>query len=93
MRIHNGTNFGYNVYKNQQNRSNHTGTESKQPLASTKVEISERGMEIAKAMKSDQPQRSERLQELKQQIADGTYVVDSQKVAEKLIDFWRKGNQ
>jgi negative regulator of flagellin synthesis FlgM len=88
MRI-NDTNYGLYSYQNQQNRSDKTTT-TKKPTASADVKISARGLEISKAMMSEQTQRQNRVQELKQQIADGNYHVDSSKIAEKLTDFWKK---
>jgi negative regulator of flagellin synthesis FlgM len=89
MRI-NEMKSGFHTYQNQQNRSNIQDTQKK-TSASAEVKISSRGREISQAMMSEQAQRQNRLQELKQQISDGTYKVDSGKVAEKMIEFW-KGN-
>ena len=87
MRI-NDMNSGFYNYKNQQNRSNTTNI-TKKPSSSTDVKISSRGREISQAIMSEQAQRQNRVQELKQQIADGSYQVDSSKIAEKLIEFWK----
>ncbi|PFP30791.1 flagellar biosynthesis anti-sigma factor FlgM [Bacillus sp. AFS073361] len=74
-------------YQSQQNRSNITNI-TKNTSSSADVKISTRGREISQAIMSEQAQRQQRVQELKQQIADGSYKVDSSKIAEKMIDFW-----
>jgi negative regulator of flagellin synthesis FlgM len=79
------------TYQNQQNRPN-TPTTPKKPSASVDVQISSRGQEISKAMMSEQTQRQNRIQELKQQITDGSYQVDSSKIAEKFIGFWKNNS-
>jgi negative regulator of flagellin synthesis FlgM len=79
------------TYQNQQNRTN-TPTTPKKPSASVDVQISSRGQEISKAMMSEQTQRQNRVQELKQQITDGSYQVDSSKIAEKFIGFWKNNS-
>ncbi|MEH7335179.1 flagellar biosynthesis anti-sigma factor FlgM [Neobacillus drentensis] len=38
-------------------------------------------------------EREKRIQALKEQIDNGTYKVDSQKIAEKLLDSWSKGTE
>ncbi|MCD4839687.1 flagellar biosynthesis anti-sigma factor FlgM [Neobacillus sedimentimangrovi] len=86
MRI-NDTRYGFYSYHNQANRFN-IKQSSKNTPTSTEVEISSRGREMAEAMKFGQTERQNRVQELKQQIAAGTYHVDSKKIAEKMIDFW-----
>ena len=87
MRI-NDTKYGFYSYQNQPKNSNLNNT-TKKTSTSADVSISSRGREISQAMMSEQAQRQQRIQELKQQIADGTYKVDSSKIAEKMTAFWK----
>jgi negative regulator of flagellin synthesis FlgM len=87
MRI-NDTKYGFYSYQNQQNRSNINNT-TKKTSTSAEVSISSRGREISQAMMSEQAQRQQRVQELKQQITGGNYHVDSSKIAEKMTAFWK----
>jgi negative regulator of flagellin synthesis FlgM len=87
MRI-NDVNYGLYTYQNQVNR-NKTNA-SKQSFNKDTVTISSKGLEISQASKSDQMDRQSKIQKLKQQISDGSYKVDSQQVAEKMLDFWKK---
>lgn len=75
-------------YQKQQNRSNTTNSSNK-TASSLDVNISPRGREISQAIMSEQAQRQQRIQELKQKIADGSYHVDSSKITQKMIDFWK----
>jgi negative regulator of flagellin synthesis FlgM len=87
MRI-NDTKYGLYSYQNQQNRTNISTTPKKTMAATDDVSISTRGREISQSMMSEQTQRQNRIQELKHQIETGTYTVDSNKIAQKIVDFW-----
>jgi negative regulator of flagellin synthesis FlgM len=87
MRI-NDTKYGLYSYQNQQNRTNISTTPKKTMAATDDVKISTRGREISQSMMSEQTQRQNRIQELKHQIETGTYTVDSNKIAQKIVDFW-----
>jgi negative regulator of flagellin synthesis FlgM len=87
MRI-NDTKYGLYSYQNQQNRTNISTTPKKTMAATDDVKISTRGREISQSMMSEQAQRQNRIQELKHQIETGTYTVDSNKIAQKIVDFW-----
>lgn len=87
MRI-DDTKYRYFSYQNQQNNSK-IAELPKKSTASVEVKISSQGREMAQALTSDQAQRQERVQELKKQIADGTYKIDSSKIADKMLDFWK----
>jgi negative regulator of flagellin synthesis FlgM len=61
---------------------------AKQPAPADKVDISGRSREISDLMASvnQLPDvRAQKVQEIKQQVDAGTYTIDPQKVAEKLL--------
>ncbi|CAH2712902.1 hypothetical protein BACCIP111895_00035 [Neobacillus rhizosphaerae] len=90
MRI-NDTKYGFYSYQNQQNRSN-IENNVKKSNSSSEVKISSLGREISQAMKSEQAERLNRVEELKKQISNGNYHVDSSKIADKLIGFWKNNS-
>ncbi|MHC0038124.1 flagellar biosynthesis anti-sigma factor FlgM [Pseudoneobacillus sp. C159] len=92
MRI-NDMKYGLYSYQNQQNRSNIANTPKKPLNVSDDVKISTLGREISQTMMSEQTQRQNRIQELKQQIESGTYKVDSSKIADKMLDFWKSNSK
>ncbi|CRK80924.1 flagellar biosynthesis anti-sigma factor FlgM [Neobacillus massiliamazoniensis] len=87
MRI-NDVKYGLYTYQNQINR-NKEKTNLNKSTGGDVVSISSKGQEISQAMKSDQLGSQNKIEQLKQQIANGTYHVDSQKIAGKMIDFWK----
>jgi len=87
MRI-NDMKYSFYSYQNQQNRSNIEKNVEKS-TSSSEVKISSLGREISQAMKSEQSQHLNRVEEIKKQISDGNYRIDSSKVAEKLLEFWK----
>lgn len=85
MRI-NDVKSGLYPYQNQINRNK---TNINKTLSGDVVDISTNGKEIYQAMKSDQADRQKRIEQIKQQVSAGTYKVDSQKLAETMIAFWK----
>jgi negative regulator of flagellin synthesis FlgM len=63
-------------------------TAEKEPEKGTKVDISQESMEFSKAaekMEAVPDERAARIEELKTMVKNGTYNVDSKKVAEKVL--------
>lgn len=56
---------------------------------SDQVEISSEAKEMAKSQ-GVSPERQERVNEVKEQIEQGTYKVNHQEVAKKFYDFWNQ---
>lgn len=87
MRI-NDVKYGLYTYQNQFNRNKEKLNPSKSTGGDV-VSISSKGQEISQTMKTDQVGRQSKIEQLKKQISDGSYHVDSQKIAGKMIDFWK----
>ncbi len=70
----------------QQNRAAETGTQA--PAQGDRVQISKGSkflQKVNEAMKAEDPQRAERLQMIKEQVQNGTYEVDPEKVANAMM--------
>ena len=87
MRIDN-TKFGLYSYQNQVNRANVKDTKKRTSVDD--VQISSKGQELSQALQTDQLDRQKKIEAIKKQITEGTYKVDTNKVAEKMINFWKK---
>jgi len=51
------------------------------------VQFSAEAMELLGAQRTEDPNRAQRIETLKQEVASGTYNVDSGKLAEKVLPF------
>ncbi|MFB9327048.1 flagellar biosynthesis anti-sigma factor FlgM [Paenibacillus aurantiacus] len=78
---------GVNPYQ-KQNEARATGnTERKQQK--DEVKFSAEAMEMLSTSRSNDAERTQRIQELKAQVASGTYHVDAGKLADKVLPFIR----
>lgn len=78
---------------NAYNKSGNTpvGKSSKIPMGKDKVDISTEALEMQKQVEDpNSPQRKEKVDQLKKQVEEGSYRVSSEKIAEKLLSFWKK---
>ncbi|MGJ7921970.1 flagellar biosynthesis anti-sigma factor FlgM [Neobacillus sp. LXY-4] len=75
----------YQSYKNQVNRASNPEPVKKVQL--DKIEFS------STAQEKLQVEKEKRIQDLKNQIENGTYKIDSEKIAEKLMADWKKGTE
>lgn len=86
MRIQNYRTNGLNVYQKQVEKLEPQKQPKKQE---DKVEISAEAKELQKA-KEMMAQRNEKIQQIKQQVESGSYVIDAKEVAKSMIHFFRK---
>ncbi|MFU1796313.1 flagellar biosynthesis anti-sigma factor FlgM [Paenibacillus azoreducens] len=58
------------------------------------VSISSEAIEMLEAQERNiDPERVQRIQDLKQQVSTGTYHVEAGKIAEKLLPYFKKSNE
>ncbi|QCR31490.1 flagellar biosynthesis anti-sigma factor FlgM [Lysinibacillus sp. SGAir0095] len=84
------TSFGVNSINpyNKQQKSL-KAAESKSALSTDKIEISSAAKEMS-ASSTYNSDRAQKIQKLKEEIQSGTYQVDAQKVAEDMLNYYRK---
>ena len=84
------TSFGVNSVNpyNKQQRSL-KAAESKGAMATDKIEISSAAKEMS-ASSTYSTERAQKIQTLKEEIQSGTYQVDARKVAEDMLNYYRK---
>lgn len=68
-------------------------TESKKTNRKDEVTISPEAMEMLQKQEQVQSERTQRIQELKQQVASGTYRVDTEQLAEKLMPHFKSSSE
>ncbi|MDR4316322.1 anti-sigma factor repressor of sigma(D)-dependent transcription [Niallia circulans] len=83
MKINNFNPVNINPYKKQMEKN----VDAQNIKKEDKVEISKAALEL---QGTQDEVRLEKIQELKKQISEGTYQVDSKEVAEKILSFWKK---
>ncbi|MCM3389101.1 flagellar biosynthesis anti-sigma factor FlgM [Ureibacillus chungkukjangi] len=86
------TSFGVNSVNpyNKQQRSL-KAAESKSVAATDKIEISSAAKEMSASSTSTySTERAQKIQQLKEEIHSGNYQVDSRKVAEDMLNYYRK---
>lgn len=72
----------------QRTSENQRTEETKKSARKDEVTISPEAMEMLQAAKKPaESERAARIQELKQQVSTGTYSVDANKIAERLLPF------
>lgn len=88
MKINNyGTN-GINPYRQQQlNKINHTEQTSQNKK--DKVEISAEAKDLQQ-LSSLESERKAKIDELKSKIEDGTYKIDSKRIAQNILKFYKR---
>ncbi|HZG15362.1 MAG TPA: flagellar biosynthesis anti-sigma factor FlgM [Candidatus Bathyarchaeia archaeon] len=66
-------------------------SDTKVKMGKDEVQISNEALELLKQVEAtEEPVRKDKVNELKQQIENGTYHVSSDKIAEKFLSFWKK---
>lgn len=78
---------GVNPYQKQNEARAAANTERKQQK--DEVKFSAEAMEMLSTSRSNDAERTQRIQELKAQVASGTYHVDAGKLADKVLPFIR----
>jgi len=78
------------AYRTYQQQSDIRTNQAQGKRRKDEVQFSAEAMELLGAQKTEYPNRAQRLETLKKEVATGTYRVDSGKLAEKLLPFVRE---
>lgn len=74
----------YRTYQqHNETRTNQTASKRRKD----EVQFSAQAMELLGAQRSEEPNRAQRIEELKNEVSSGTYKVDANKLAEKMLPF------
>ncbi|NMO96612.1 flagellar biosynthesis anti-sigma factor FlgM [Paenibacillus lemnae] len=75
----------------QRNVESHRQEDAKKTRRKDEVSISTEAMEMLQAQeKTQDTDRAQRIQDLKSQVAAGTYTVDAEKLAERLLPHFKQ---
>ncbi|ASJ56102.1 flagellar biosynthesis anti-sigma factor FlgM [Brevibacillus formosus] len=90
MRINEPNRVGMiNAYNKTGN--NQVGKSDKIPMGKDEVNISTEALEMQRKVEDvNSPQRREKVEQLKKQVEEGKYHVSSERIADKLLSFWKK---
>ncbi|MCF6138759.1 flagellar biosynthesis anti-sigma factor FlgM [Pseudalkalibacillus berkeleyi] len=87
MKINRFGNISNNPYKQQINKQNEQ--QNQQQVKQDQIQISKEALEMQKSGGASK-ERTERIEQLKNEVQSGNYKVDAEKVAQKFADFWTK---
>ncbi len=79
---------GINPYKRQMNKLDQAGKTAGK--AADMVEISPEAKEMQHQVTNQTPERQAKIDEIKLQVENGTYKVDSKAIAKSIINFYSK---
>lgn len=90
MRVNETNRTGFiNAYNKTSKSSPASGIRAR--MGKDEVQISNEALELLKQVEElEAPVRKEKVNQLKQQVEQGTYHVPSEKIAEKFLSFWKK---
>ncbi|KIL36692.1 flagellar synthesis anti-sigma-D factor [Cohnella kolymensis] len=80
------------AYRTQQQHSEPRTNQASPKRRKDEVQFSAEAMELLGAARTEDPNRAERIDQLKKEVASGTYKVDAGKLAEKLLPFFGPGS-
>lgn len=75
------------AYRTYQQQNDTRTSETANKRRKDEVQFSAEAMELLGAQRAEDPNRAKRIEELKNVVTSGTYSVDAEKLAEKLLPF------